>query len=833
MIRFKRILILACGAVLLLFSTAGQAAEIAVPGEFPTIQAAIDAAQPGDIVVVQPGRYQERIRVAQKVTVLSAGDATPGKIGLARAEATIIDAGGKSPAVIMEDRSAIDGLTVTGAGRFDQAEFDKHYAERGENLPDERGAVGAGGGGAAVSIDGVTARVANCIVHDNGQPGIGLSGDAAWSAIKDNHVYRNMGGGIGIADGADGRISGNRCWNNLRAGIGCRNAAPTIEDNHCFENVRAGIGNREGATPIVRRNHCYKNRRAGIGVRMAGTEPQIHWNKCYENGMAGIGCRDGAAPIIVGNECYKNRLAGIGAMSNARPTITDNKIYENEAAAIGLDACESGEALIHRNHIVAKKLVCIGIQSGWSVSVEDNQISRKGGLPPLVMVFEGARADFTGNQFEGSGVAAIRSQGQIFVCDNHFNCPAPRKGGGPPQNAVWALDGSMASVTDDNQIVGWRKTDHPCVRVESRAELDAALREAKAGTTILIDPGDYPGGVHARDLHGAKGKPIVITGALRAQPPVFQGGNSGLHLTDPRHVELRNFVISGAKANGLNIDDGGTFASPAEGVKLSGLVVRDIGGRGNHDGIKLSGLRDFRVDFCTLERWGDSGSAIDMVGCHDGVVFGSVFSHKPDAVSANGVQAKGGSRKIAIRRCQFRDAGGRAVNLGGSTGADYFRPKDAGSEAAELLVEDCVFRGSMAPVAFVGVDGAIVRNNTILRPGRWILRILQENSAPHLVRCRNGRFERNAIRFSSDQVRTAVNIGANTLPQSFLLTENHWQCSDGKSAAEVLSPFPIPASDSFFVEEHEPSEIEADVVPWYLGRNAGVRWSSLPEEQTK
>ena len=69
-------------------------------------------------------------------------------------------------------------------------------------------------------------------------------------------------------------------------------------------------------------------------------------------------------------------------------------------------------------------------------------------MPPLVMVFEGARADFTDNQFDGSGVAAIRSQGQIFVSDNRFFCPAPRKGGGPPQNAIWALPGSMASVTE-------------------------------------------------------------------------------------------------------------------------------------------------------------------------------------------------------------------------------------------------------------------------------------------------------------------------------------------------------------------------------------------------
>jgi hypothetical protein len=50
------------------------------------------------------------------------------------------------------------------------------------------------------------------------------------------------------------------------------------------------------------------------------------------------------------------------------------------------------------------------------------------------------------------------------------------------------------------------------------------------------------------------------------------------------------------------------------------LAVRDCGGRANHDGIELSGVRDFRLERCTVERcmverWGRGGSAVDVVGC--------------------------------------------------------------------------------------------------------------------------------------------------------------------------------------------------------------------------
>ncbi len=765
-----------------------NAAEIGVPGDHAAIQDAINAAKPGDTVIVEAGTYKDQISIKKGVSIKSAGNDDTGKESMGRSEKTVIDSGGMVPAVTLGEGASIDGFTITGAGKFDKAEFDKHFAERGENLPDERGAVDADGAHAAVWIDGVSAKVVNCIVRDNGHPGIGLTGVGNRSEVRNNRVYRNMGGGIGIANHARPWVDENRCFENLRAGIGCRNASPLIRGNTCERNARAGIGIREGAAPFVIGNSCRFNQRAGIGIRMEGTRPLLSRNTCHENGMAGIGCRDGASPVIVDNDCANNRLAGIGAMNNARPVIVGNKIKDNEAAGIGLAACDSGIAVIRYNEIKAKKLVGIGIQKGWTARVKGNQISREGGMPPLVMVFAGARADFVGNTFTGSGVAAIRSQGQIFVGGNKFHCPAPRKGG-PPQNAVWALEGSMASLRPNNEIRGWREPKIGAVRVTNREELEAALKAAKAGTTILIAPGAYAGGISVRDLAGQEGQPIVIAGANPNQPPVFRGGNTGWHLIDPAHIELRDIIIEGSRANGLNIDDGGTAESPAEHVVLSGLQVRRIGPKGNRDGIKLSGVRHFRVEHCEINEWGSGGSAIDMVGCHDGVIADLQFKNGLD--TANGVQAKGGSSGIAVRRCRFNEAGGRAVNLGGSTGLDYFRPKDATWEAKDLVVEDCLFSGSMAPVAFVGVDGAIFRGNTIIQPQRWVARILQETTDKRFVPCRNGKFEQNMVMFQSDAIRTAVNVGANTSPETFQFSENVWVCRDRPEASRRVIRLPV------------------------------------------
>jgi parallel beta-helix repeat protein len=478
-----------------------------VPKDHKTIQGAIDAAKPGDTVLVESGRYRESIRLKERLTVRSAGDESKGAVGLKRAESTVIDGGGaaaKGPAVVMADGAVFDGFTVTRVGVFDQKEYDKHYAERGENLPDERGAVGAGDDYPALSIPAVTAVVKRNIICENAHAGIGCTGGDGKrnaSIISGNVCYKNMGGGIGIAVGATPTVEGNRCYNNLRGGIGNRKSAAVIVGNECFDNVRAGIGIREGAKPIVRGNKCYKNRRAGIGCRMDGTSPVIEDNDCYSNGMAGIGCRDSATPIIrknrcyenelagigvsdraqpviVDNTCYRNKEAGIGVESGARATITKNECYENEragigqrgdaetiivgnyvhhnkAAGIGFEECKVGKSTVLNNKVIDNGQVAIGIHSGWRVRICGNELSRGDGLQPVVMVYKGAEADFTDNSIRGSGVAGIRTEGIVRIAANTFVCPIQRKGGGPPQFAVWGLPGSDIAFTG-NTVQDWR-----------------------------------------------------------------------------------------------------------------------------------------------------------------------------------------------------------------------------------------------------------------------------------------------------------------------------------------------------------------------------------------
>ena len=154
------------------------------------------------------------------------------------------------------------------------------------------------------------------------------------------------------------------------------------------------------------------------------------------------------------------------------------------------------------------------------------------------------------------------------------------------------------------------------IQVKTLGEFRAAIAAAKPGTTILLAPGTYSGGIFLSDVHGKPNLPITIGGADRDAPPLIVDAGTGLQLSKVSHLVIRDLVIQRMANNGLNIDDGGDVARPSHHVTVQRVSVSQLPS-GNHDGIKLSGITDFSVQDCSLSRWG--GSGIDMVGCHRGV----------------------------------------------------------------------------------------------------------------------------------------------------------------------------------------------------------------------
>jgi hypothetical protein len=317
--------------------------------------------------------------------------------------------------------------------------------------------------------------------------------------------------------------------------------------------------------------------------------------------------------------------------------------------------------------------------------------------------------------------------------------------------------------------------------VRGNGSLHDALRALKPGDVIKIAPGDYTGGHHVSGI-----EKLTLEALDPKNPPHFQGGETAFQFSRCNDLTLRNLRLSGQSINGINLDDGGRLDQPVTGITLEGLDIRDIGPKGNHDAIKCSGLDQLTIRDCTIHGWG--GQGIDFVGCHHSIITSCRFEGKEGFTASAAIQLKGGTSDVVVENCRFKNAGERPINLGGSTGLPFFRPQGAKHEAARLTVRDNIIEGSSCAAAFVGVDGAEFSSNTILFPTRWIFRILQETREPGFVPCRNVLIKDNKIVFRRSEVRTDINIGEGTLPETFRFETNQWFAEDSPERSKPRLP---------------------------------------------
>ncbi len=299
--------------------------------------------------------------------------------------------------------------------------------------------------------------------------------------------------------------------------------------------------------------------------------------------------------------------------------------------------------------------------------------------------------------------------------------------------------------------------------------LSQAAGAAQPGDTIMIYGDPYNGGEYVENLKGTPDRWITIMSGT-GEKILYQGGNSGIHFVNIENVRIRDLAFEGQTGNGVNIDDGGDYSTPAQNIVIENCEWRSMGASGNNDELKMSGVDYFTIRNCSFKNGSAGGSLIDMVGCHDGVIEGNTFENG----GSNSIQAKGGSEHVTIRGNFFKNGGLRSINIGGSTGEDYFRPLGASFESAHIFVHSNIFFGSQAPIAFVGTVESRVVNNTIVLPNKWAVRILQENTNEGIEQCGDNDFVNNIVFIDGAAASPTFNIGPNTRPESFYFANNLW-----------------------------------------------------------
>ncbi len=349
--------------------------------------------------------------------------------------------------------------------------------------------------------------------------------------------------------------------------------------------------------------------------------------------------------------------------------------------------------------------------------------------------------------------------------------------------------------------------------VATSAELRQALATADPGDTILLEPGTYAGGLYRDGL-----REVTLRSRQPTNRAIIEGGTNNLQLSNAHDVTIEQLVFSEAAVNGLNIDDGGSFASPTTNIVLRDIEIRDVGSVGNQDGIKLSGVDGFRIENVRIFNWGNGGSAIDMVGSHHGLIQNSLLRDEDISNGGTGIRPKGGSKDILIRanRVELPGGQGRAIQAGGSTGSQFFRfiDGDSGYEADQITAAGNVVIGGSSAFSWVNIDGGTFHHNRIQRPADWTGRILNENPGGAIVDTQNGRFLENIVvyRDTATEYRTDINVGPETLPETFEFHGNQWW--------NIADPTPtgsepqLPVTEVEGVYGVEPDAGVDDLAPW-------------------
>jgi hypothetical protein len=187
------------GVGMIAVSLDGRAADIFVPADHATIQAAINAASDGDTIFVSPGTYREH--------EITFGGTNVRVVSTDGPDATTIDAQELGPVFVFKNgesrQASVEGFTITNGDANEQFE----------------------GGG--VFITGSSPSIiGNHIVNNKNEQPDGAGGGIKVSSgsdplIRDNliqgNVARGNGGGMRLA-GASGEIIGNEFINNTASG---------------------------------------------------------------------------------------------------------------------------------------------------------------------------------------------------------------------------------------------------------------------------------------------------------------------------------------------------------------------------------------------------------------------------------------------------------------------------------------------------------------------------------------------------------------------------------------------------------------------------------------
>jgi F-box protein 11 len=226
-------------------------------GDFATVTAAIEAAKPGDRILVRPGLYREGLVVDKPLEILGDGSLSDIEIQARDASALLFRA----------SIGRVTNLTLRQAG----GEGKGFGVDITQGRLDLEGCDISSQSFACVVIrDGADPRLRRNKIHDGKQGGV-LVFDSGLGTLEDNDITGNGHSGVMVKTGGDPTVRRNQIHDNKASGVYVYDGGlGTLEDNDITGNAHAGMEVTTGGTPTVRGNRINRNGYTAVYVHDGG-----------------------------------------------------------------------------------------------------------------------------------------------------------------------------------------------------------------------------------------------------------------------------------------------------------------------------------------------------------------------------------------------------------------------------------------------------------------------------------------------------------------------------------------------------------------------------------
>jgi parallel beta-helix repeat protein len=301
-----------------------------VPGNFPTIQAAVDGVPEGKTISLRPGVYRESITLKDGIHLVGTGS-EPCRIVPPDGATTLILARGVRGC-------AIENLVLDGSEVPDRSIHTDGIAISDSEIKITGCSVrGMTATGVVVHGSDTAAEIQDNHIESNALHGIVVLRAGPGVVVRRNVLQQNKGVGIYFSDGAGGTAEENLCERNGDAGILAAGVStnPTLQSNRCLRNEKSGIAFMGAARGSVTGNTCEENSDSGIAAIGEGTAPEFVKNTSRRNARFGIYFANGADGDANGNICDGNQSSGIAVTgTSTRPGLSGNQLVGNQKFGI-------------------------------------------------------------------------------------------------------------------------------------------------------------------------------------------------------------------------------------------------------------------------------------------------------------------------------------------------------------------------------------------------------------------------------------------------------------------------------------------------------------------